>query len=714
MAESNSPRRGVWAVFFLSGFASLCYEVVFTKQLGYVFGTTAHAVSTVLAAFMAGLAAGSYAGGRWSLRLKDPVRAYGWAELGVGVYGLLTPFLFAGLTAAYARVGATLVSGGAGLAILTATRFALAMIIILPPTFLMGATFPILSRRFAADPVLGQRVTQLYTVNTLGAAVGALLSTYLLLASLGISGSLAVAASGNAVIFLWTRLRAERFAPAPPGTPSPAGASGASRRSGADWAVYLLALFSGFLTLSFEVVWSHVLALLVGTSVYAFGTVLFTFLVGLTAGGALVARFVARAGRAATLRWLVFLLVATSFSVLWTLSYWEGVPTIFDAVGQLHPSFALGELTRSTTSFLLIIVPTLFMGMLFPAGLALLGDAGEAVGRQVGIAYVWNTAGTIMGSVLTGFVLVAWLGSENTIRWLAVMPLPVAVLLLAWDRRWLDRVLVPAAALGCAALAVLGTRWDVARMSDGSNVYFRPSFDVEKYQVDFLHEDLHSGFTMVIDDGWVRTLVTNGKFEGNDGPEKLDQAFVGLVPGLYLPDRNRALVIGLGTGQTLAVIEALGFGKVDIVDTSEGIIRAAREQFGALNNHVLEKPHVSLIHQDGRNHLLLNRQPYDVIAIQLTSVWFANAANLYSQEFYRLCARNLSERGVLQQWVQFHHITLEDIATIVETARSVFPNAELWLGGHQGVLIASRAPLQPEPARRWQSPTSGRSSRRPG
>jgi spermidine synthase len=188
--------------------------------------------------------------------------------------------------------------------------------------------------------------------------------------------------------------------------------------------------------------------------------------------------------------------------------------------------------------------------------------------------------------------------------------------------------------------------------------------------------------------------MTNGKFEGNDGPERVDQILVAVVPNLYVKQRRRAVNIGLGTGQTLSVIEKFGYKEIEAVDISPNIVAAANDTFSAINGGVFRSPKVKLRYRDGRNHLLLNTKPYDLIAVELSSVWFASAGNLYSREFYELCRSHLQPEGILQQWIQLHHITLDDIAAVFNTLEQVFPHVEFWVGGHQGILVASQQQLR--------------------
>jgi spermidine synthase len=715
----------LYGLFFASGLSALCVEIVFSKYLGFVFGTTAYAVSTVLAAFMAGLAIGNMIGGSLSSKLARPVRTYGWCELAVGVYALICPILFGWLSELVSWIGPSFNQAAEGATALTLLRFGLAWAVILPPTIMMGVSFPLLSRSLTEFAHLGRTLTRLYTLNTLGAACGTFLSTYLLIQALGLFGTLTFAFVVNAIVFLgacWisaapapaekTRtLEAQAVAPtdeSPPMTPaasavgsadvgvaSSAGATAAVTAANASfWPLYLLAVFSGIVTLSFEVVWTHLLALLVGTSTYAFGLVLTIFLLALALGGYVVSRYLSALSAGAVRRMLSVVLVLLGGVVIATLPLWQGANEVFTFVGLWRPAFVTREVTRGLVVFGLIFIPATLMGVLFPLALALLREAGTDVGRRVGVAVSLNTCATIAGSTLTGFLLIELLGSEWTLRCLGIASVLPAFALLGGWRQLLSRALVAALAVLVVLSGLHMDAWDMAVLGNGANIYFSPSYDVHQHRLTWLREDVHGGFTSVVTDGEVHTIMTNGKFEGNDGPERVDQVLVAVVPSLYVKQRRRAVNIGLGTGQTLSVIEGFGYKEIEAVDISPNIVAAADDTFSTINGDVFHKPNVTLRYRDGRNHLLLNTKRYDLIAVELSSVWFASAGNLYSREFYELCRQNLNPDGILQQWIQLHHIQLEDVTTVFNTLAQVFPHVEFWVGGHQGILVASLQPLE--------------------
>lgn len=708
---SAQRHRILSALFFLSGFSALAIELVFVKYLGYVFGTTAYAVSTVLAAFMLGLSLGNVIGGSYGERIQRRLRWYGTLELSVGTFAVLSPMLFQGLGAFVGWLGNGIDESHHGVAWLTVLRFVLAALVVLPPTVAMGISFPLLVRSIRDLPDLEGNIGRLYTINTFGAAVGTLACTYAVIASVGLVGTLGLVLLLNACVFLgcWFLDRGDDpLAPArqTPTPPTDAPDAFATRSDAPDavatrWvspkAIYAVAAISGFVSLAFEVLWSHLLATVVGTSTYAFGLVLAVFLMALAVSGAVVSRFIGRLPTRQVVSFLGCALLLTGLSVAHSMSNWDRAGSVFELVGYFKPSFVGRELTRAAVVLWLILLPALAIGLLFPTALCLQRFGYEGLSRRVGVTYAVNTAGTIVGSTLTGFWLIEGLGSQATMRLLGGLVTMPALPLLWTLRRPVIRYASIAVGLWCCGCFVWSPPWDIARMTSGANIYFAPGFDRARHRlVDFL-EDVHGGMTTVVSDGSERTLMTNGKFEGNNGPERLDQVLFAAIPNLYVSKRSRALNIGIGTGQTASVLHSFEYRDLDAVDISPNIVTAAKRWFNDVHHGVFNETNVHVLIRDGRNHLLLTQHRYDLISIELTSIWFASAGNLYSREFYELCSQRLAEGGVLQQWVQLHHIELADVATIIATMKTVFPEVELWLGGHQGILIAGKSLRTPNP-----------------
>ena len=744
-------------LFFLSGASSLIFETIFTRLLTYTFGNTAHATSTVLAAFLGGLALGAFLFGRWVDRRSPSLWIYGTLELLVGVYCIFIPNLFALLTHAYVALYHLFHLGPAAL---TATRFLLAAVVILIPTILMGGTLPALARVVSA----GRRdfesdVSRLYAWNTLGAALGTLTSTYALMPYLGVRGTIGLACSINFIIFVAAGGLAAWRSPAP-SVPQDIPAKPAIYQAFAPrlaTVVLLLgALLTGAVALAYEVIWTHVLAFLIGNTVYAFGVMLFTFLCGLGLGAQVVARRLRQPDSWAKALAASQMLLA--LAIFLTLPLWNRIPDVFaqgltkafeynflsvafllvarmiwvgvkirrrmgapgfpkaavelaveavllvvlmsantDPLWKFETTyFVTAESLRFFCAFYLLIVPAVLLGLSFPLLLNLASHDARGVGGSVGGIYAANTLGAILGSVLTGFVILPRWGSLDSLKASAsvnlLLGLAFAALLLKMTSA---RKLVLAAAtivVAMVAWASLGN-WDARRMSRGSYVYFDPGWPID--HVLYHAEDVQGGLTSVVTVGPTRILLSNGKFQGNNSGEVGAQVRFAMIPVLFTKELDRALVIGLGTGSTLRTVASFTFRRIDTVEIAPHVVQAARLWFEDVNGRVFDRdPRVHLTIADGRNFLLLSRQRYDLITIEITSIWISGEADLYNKEFYELCRSHLKKHGVLQQWVQIHHMRTEDLLVILNTAAHVFPHVAFFLGPEQGVLIASAAPLE--------------------
>jgi spermidine synthase len=710
--------RGLVAVFLVSGAAGLVDQVCFSKYLSYVVGATAYAVSAVLAAFMTGLALGAAIGGRLSTRVRRPLVAYGVAELVVGFAVACAPAAFAALTPVYVAAAR---NAQGSLAALSALRWGIALLIVVAPTAAMGTTLALVSAALAGggrdeQQTRERRLAVLYATNTLGGALGALGGAYFILPALGLSHTLyaAAAASACAGIAAIVLGREVRVAPGA-ATGTATGAATASEPAAAAEAVSaaavsaaaapsvspspmapspmlhspmwlaVIAFASGYLTFSMEVVSTHLLAVIVGSSAYAFGLILAAFLTWLFVGAAYVPRLTRKVGSSA----LAISLGLSALAICVTLPLWQFLPEVFGGLGVYIPTFAGREAIRAAVAFGILDFPVTAMGLTFPLVLAWAATHAD-VGRHVGRFTAVNTIGAVVGALSTGYVILPALGSERTILAIALVFAALALATAAQGGA-LDRR--PAAlAVAAAVIGLVVPRWDVLQLTAGTNVYF--DTPLPQQELLSVREDVHGGITTVTVKDGVHTLLTNGKFQGNDGWELKAQRYFAHYPSLFVSDFNQALVIGFGTGTTPGTLATYPWKRLDILEISPSIVKASGEFFAKSNRHVLEDPRVHVVLDDARNHLLVHKGQYDLIGMELSSVWFAGASSLYSSEFYRLVRSHLTPGGVFQQWVQLHHVYRPVLAALVSTLRREFEHVALFYGGGQGMLIASKRPLR--------------------
>lgn len=685
-------QRQFGLMFFVSGAAALVYQVVFAKKLALVFGSTATASFTVLATFLGGMAIGSMLGAAWAKRTNRPLSTYAVIELAMAVYCLCSPLLFDMAQAVYVEMAQGLSPDAPGLMTL---RVVLGGMVLLVPTVLMGATLPMLTHALGnqAGP-MGHRVAWLYFSNTAGAALGALLTAYFVIPAVGVQRTVMVAALLNLLVALAaTELAKHR--------PSEAEAAsvGIGERSDAPYATrsvlagFLALGMCGVLSLGLEVVYVHLLAISAGNSVYAFGLMVATFLVGLSLGGELARRVL---GHVATEAALAFAIFALACAVALPLPAWSSIPDYFASYAQ-YPAgktFASREAIRALVCAAVMVPPTLCIGAAYVFAMDLV-TRGASLSR-LGAAAAINTVGNIAGVLLFGFALVPAIGGLGATKVVAggaaLLGLGVALLCIrhaAQKGLWAFGVL----AVACVSFQA-DRKLDYDALSGGANVYFAPQ--AWGKVIDHA-ESIDGGLTSVTlredSEGQLKTLLTNGKFQGNNWLQGEMQAQIGfaMAPLLHQERRDRALVIGYGTGATSRVFHEAGFAQLDIAELSADVVRMADRHFPAINKQVSGAPGVNLHLTDGRNLLLLSRHRYDVISIEVTSIWFAGAASLYNREFYALAKARMQDDGVLQQWVHLHHLEPMDVLSVLASVRAEFKYVSLYLHGGQGVIVASNA-----------------------
>ena len=701
-ASGRKELRYVAAMFVISGFAGLMYQVLFSKALALVFGSTSTAAYTVLATYMGGMAVGAWLGGRLAESRREPLLLYAWCEFGIGLYCAATPWIFQAVQALYVTA-----AGGAApdAGVLTALRIALGGAALLVPTILMGMTLPILARLFEQRSIsLGRSVAVLYGANTLGAAFGALLAGYFVLPLLGVYKTTLLTVAANLLVVLMAIELYKRLRSGSHGQPLPAAAERVEFATG-DPAqalrlgrVATVALtIGGGVTLALEVVYVHLLAVVAGNSTYAFSLMLFTFLLGLGAGAGAAWQLLKLALPVARLlAWLEFALAGV---ILAGVYLWGAMPGYFSdfATYPITREFGSRELVRGAVCMVAMFPPAFFIGALYPLAMECVGRAWPSHRvRALGFAAALNTLGNIAGVLLGGFVLLPQFGALRSVQMLALTCLLIGagVLLAAPSGRrvlgWAPAVLV------LALLVSQPGSFDYTQLASGANVYFANQ-SVGKV-IDHA-ESVDGGLTSVSEakmpqGGRLLTLYTNGKFQGNNSTAGEMKAQVGfaLAPLLHTGKRERAMVIGYGTGASARTLHAAGFRDLDIVDLSADIVALANRYFQGVNDKVTERAGVHTHITDGRNFLLLQDRVYDLVSMEVTSIWFAGAGSLYNREFYQLVKRRLRPEGILQQWVQLHHIYPADLLTILASVRSEFRYVWLYYIGGQGIIVAANDP----------------------
>lgn len=678
--------------FFFSGAAGLIYEVVWTRMLTQIFGNTTYAIATVLAAFMAGLALGSYLFGRVADRGKNDFLLYGILECGVGIYGFLVPWLFSMGQMIYIPLFRLSDSYPF---IFNLFLFFLSFFLLVFPTMLMGATLPVLSRFFVRSfSHLGRRVGDLYATNTMGAVLGCGFAGYYLIPSLGMRTTVYVAAVLNLFIALLI-IMVDRLRDKESGEISFGAAESERVEAGAEappswlgWALLLSFGLSGFSALVYENAWARALTLVIGSSVYSFTTMLVTFLVGLALGGFLYARLMGE--REVQVNTFGVIELWVGLTALATIPLFEKLPLIFLRLLQAFgDSFAFFLSIQVLLSALVMFLPTLLLGMTFPLVARLFTQSLYHVGSSVGISYAANTVGAILGAFAGGFIFIPLIGVQNSILLAVIINLLVGWFLIVADPR-LSRV--PRFALGLVVLAAViliplkTPRWDRFVLTSGVTIYN------DRYQdlpTDSLRlEDMRKDEMLYYREGLTATISvhrigkdyiyfkTNGKIDGSHG-DALSQLMTGYIPLLLHPGAERAAVIGLGTGMTAKAVGAFPLREIEVLEIEPAVVEAAAF-FNDKNGKILEDRRIRLIPTDGRNYILATPKLYDVITAEPSNPWIAGIANLYTREFYEVVKSKLREDGIFAQWFHNYSMSPDDFRMVFRTFGEAFPYISVW------------------------------------
>ncbi len=704
------------ALFFVSGFLSLVYQIVWSRLFYPVFGMNLPAITAVVAAFMGGLGAGAHLLGRRADRLP-PWRTYALLEAGIGCFGLLVPHLAAPCGALFARVTPL----GTPDFVVHLVRFAGVTLLLAGPCVLMGGTFPVFVRGYAhASARLGKDVGALYAINTVGAAAGCFLAGVWLLPSFGLKEISYAAAAGNFALALamglWNperRKSAEPVVAAARAVETPA------------WALLTLLFLTGYLGLSFELLWTRALTQPLGATYFSFSMILTAMLVGIFLGSAVYRALLADRDRPGLLPGLTVLLFCASAASFLIVARLQSLLQALRAALPFEPTGLAFALLPTLILCLVAFLPTAtVLGAIFPCCLRRYAAHGDRLGRDLGLAYGVNTAGAVAGVVLTGLVTIEHLGSGGTLRLLLLITAgAVGVAFLSVGRRPFRLVLagvVPVA----LAIALLFPR-DVFFANQLAALWAQLPADS---QVLFRGEDATSMATLVempgqpfryVEDAGLREGKQRNIFHSNWRGVGGTRIYLWNVAGGYLagllhPDPEDILVIGYGSGRQLKTLVGLTHPRrIDVVEVNP-LNFAASDYFYLSSADVLADPRVHVYVDDGRNHLLRSRQRYDVILVDVGGIEVDGGEFFYTREFLQLCRLHLKPKGLVFTWMDIRRM-LEPVGMEYQnTLRGVFPESSAWLGtGEQTSygwlwLIGSDGPLTIDAAtlrRRWDSLT---------
>jgi len=677
--------------FVLSGAAALIYQTAWTRQFSLVFGTSELAVATVLAAYMGGLALGAWLVERFLPRVNRPVLAYAALELGIAVSALLIvpALLFLSRFALVQWFGGqagppSSEQVGTSFFYLISAFVALAL-----PTTLMGATLPLLARHaIHAREQIGRRIGMLYAANTAGAVAGALGAAFVLLPAVGLNRTVWIGAALNLLVFLLAAFLVERERSGAP-TLRPATDSASTWRQRFPWSappspvwVLPLMLVSGAVAFTHEVLWVRMLSHIVGSSIYAFGVMVSSFLAGIALGGAAGA-----------------LLARDRAISIWSLAAAQFAAAVWGAVAFLLldamvPDKA-GLASNAFLGFLLLLPLTFAIGLTYPLAVRVLADRPEDAAAASARVYAWNTVGAIAGSLAAGFAIIPALRYEGTIQ-VAVAAsaiLAVLTLLLLLERRPL---LVPAAAAVVALVGIVGFRPEIPeRLLRTSPLNLPAAGPIVHYEV-----GRSASVVMLQQDGGL-ALRTNGLPEAlmdspGMAPRFSGEFWMSSLAVVARPDTRSMLIVGYGGG---VVVEGVppSVRAIDVIELEPEVIAANRATRPLRRFDPLSDPRLNIITNDARGALSLTSKRYDAIVSQPSHPWTAGASHLYTREFMSMASDHLTPSGVFVQWMNVAFLDEALLKSLTATLVDVFPNVRIYRPDPSTlVFLASASPFDLE------------------
>ena len=693
-------------LFFCSGATALVYEVVWSKYLSLLLGSTVQAQTVVLAVFMGGLAIGNRVFGNRADVLEKPLGAYGSLELAIGIYALLFPYLYLVADEMFVSVGSPVLAYPA---LLLGVKLLLSAGLLLVPTILMGGTLPLLASWIQEQSRwdTGSRIGIFYATNSLGAVAGAALAGLYLVQRFGMSYTVQATALANCVIGVVALGLARSAKPRKASAKERAAAEGTKVKLG--WPALLVAITGG-VSMGLEILAARSLTLVVGASLQAFALVLMAFILGIGLGSVVISKA----------RWVKGRETLVLYALLFSAGALVAIYVIMIEQWAVIYSQLRSGLARSSTGYLMhqilvggialvvLGVPAAFLGAVVPLTIRMLALEPKLMGQKVGHLLTWNTVGAVIGVLLTGFILMPLLGLRGAFTLLALGLLGVGGLMA--QRRGERGGLVAAGALGALVLLgvfLTGEHWRKALSSGVFRMAAPLTFEklkTHKAETEQLYYKDAADATVSVErdrregeDGQI-ILRINGKPDASTKGDLSTQYLLAHLPMMMRPEAKDVFVLGFGSGITAGALLGHPIEQLVIAENCEPVLEAGT-LFSEWNRGVLTNSRTKIITEDARTVLKLSPQEYDVVISEPSNPWVVGVGSVFSKEFYELASSRLKDGGVMAQWFHIYEMHDEIVFLVLRTFVSVFPYVEVW-DTQEGdlLLLGSMQPWESTPA----------------
>ncbi len=684
-------------LFFLSGAASLIYQVIWTRQMVFVFGSGTFATATVLSSFMGGLALGSFYAGKYADRVKNPFLAYGLLEGVIGIWALLAPFMFDAALPVYKFFWQSFHLQVLPFSML---RYLVVALILLVPTACMGATLPLLSRFITTSlKSVGDRVGSLYAINTLGAVAGSLAGGFYLIPNFGLYASTTAAALTNIVlavsVYFVSKLPAfsglGKTEPLPEANAELNAESEKSETQLSKAARYTMIAFgiSGGIAMICEVAWTRALLLVIGSTTYAFTIMLSTFLLGIFIGSFICAKFADKLKD--PVFWFALAELALGLASLFSIVCFNYLPYLnICANYQYHGNPERGMIVRFLLAASILVPVTLFLGATFPLAVKACTKELEKVGKSVGTLYSVNTLGAIIGSFMAGFLIIPLLGGEETLIVCAVANaiLGVVMIVALTDGKQVLKFASCAAAGALLIWAFMSPKvWDLQLLTASQKV--RRGLRWEKpgpvppfpewaksvkdtFDILFWKDGMCANVAVVKFKDGQNSLFTNGHIDASDGATDMPtQVLLPSIPLLLKPHAKDVADVGWGSGCTMGYAMLFPIKKMVCAEIEPAVIQTS-EFFHRVNLAPEKDPRLRIEYNDGRNYLLATDERFDVITSEPSNPWQAGVCNLYTKEYFQVCHDALKPGGIFTMWWQSNEVSSNNLLRVFAAIKKVF------------------------------------------
>ncbi|MHB8929467.1 MAG: fused MFS/spermidine synthase [Melioribacteraceae bacterium] len=682
-------------LFVISGIAGLIYQIVWFKYLSLSLGNTTYAQMTVLAAFLGGLAFGNYLFGKKSDAFINPVKIYSLLELFIGLYCLLYPTLSV-LFGNFFFAAASNFNVSSQNFFFIGLKFLIAALLLFAPTVAMGGTLPVLSK-FFVDKLQDTRreVAILYFLNSFGAVIGVVFAGFVLIKEFGLNITIYATACLN-ILAGFTGLMISRQSGkivnvevAKQEIVSPLIEVGKYTAA----AVVFVAGISGMAALIYEMVWVRLLINFFGSSTYAFSIMLMAFIGGITLGSLIVSQKFLKKYNYVKL--LAFSQTAIAVSTMIVLLFYERLPYFLWQVSAIFSkspqSFEIFLVVEFIICFVMMVLPTLFMGMSLPIASEIISGSNKKIGFSVGRVFSVNTLGTVMGVILTGIVFIPYFGIKGSFEIGIALNLLAAIILLLSYKSFSQLEKIGATVFCVVSFLfylILFPSWNEAVMIKGVFKSFdeTPPASFKEFSKTLNNENIvfyEEGTTATVAVVQSKTnpnnksLIINGKPDASTYVDMPTQILLGQIPMMLHSNPKNVFVVGFGSGTTIGSVLTHPVKNVTCAEISKEVIHAS-SFFEKENLSCTKDPRLKLVNEDALTLLNLSSQKYDVIISEPSNPWIAGIGNLFSKEYFEKCSSSLDSKGIMVQWFHLYEANDEVVRLVLNTFSSVFPDAQLW------------------------------------